>query len=182
MSFSVLTNLIIGGFIPNPCPIRVHNLPTWMLPGSGNWGWTWVEPCLTLTQFKALLRIPPEIPDSCDKCHTSSCSLTHMFYSCPLLFCVWQNYFCTTSKMLSMTINVSAHIFWISQDLNHMTYKQLDIPAFPSSLAKRHLLLRLKLLSELSGSVISCLFLKLQKIKYSVRANSDNFNNKWQSF
>ena len=104
-----------------------------------------------------------------------------MFYACPLLFCVWQNYFCTTSKMLSMTINASAHIFWISEYLNHMTYKQLDIPAFPSSLAKRHLLLWLKLLSALSGSLISCLFLKLQKIKYSVKANSDNFIHKWQS-
>ena len=180
MIFSVLTNLKIRRFITNSCPIGVHNLPMRMLPRSG------VEPGLNLVshscKFKALLRIPPEIPDSCDKCHTSFCSLTHMFRSCPWLFCVWQNYLYTMSKILLMTINVSPHIFWILEDLNHLTCKELDIPAFPSSLARRHLLLWLKPLSALSGSLISCLLLKLPKIKYSVRANSDNFNNNWQSF
>jgi len=64
---------------------------------------------LTLIQFKVLFRIHfskaqlsqiyPTVTDSCDRCHASSCNLTHMFYSCPLLLNFWQNYFNTMSKI-----------------------------------------------------------------------------------
>ena len=69
---------------------------------------------LTLIQFKVLFRVHysktrlsqiyPTITDDCDKCHASFCNLTHMFYSCSSLYCFWQNYFETMSKILLITI------------------------------------------------------------------------------
>ena len=97
---------------------------------------------LTLTQFKVLF----SITDNCDKCHASSCNLTHMLYCCSLLSRFWQNYFDTMSKILSVIIKVSPHvaIFGLLEDHNWFTSNQLDILAFTSSLARRHLLLHWK--------------------------------------
>lgn len=152
---------------------------------------------LTLIQFKVLYRVHfskarlsriyPSVIDSCDKCHSSFCNLTHMFYSCPLLSRFWQNYFDTMSKILLLTITVSPHIaiFGIPEAYNRYTSKHLDVLAFTSLLARRHLLLNWKSTKAPSSSrwlsdVMS--FLKLEKIKYSLRGNTDKFYDKWQSF
>ena len=152
---------------------------------------------MTLIQFKVIFRVHfskarlsqiyPSVIDSCDRCHSSSCNLTHMFYSCPLLSHFWQNYFDTMSKILLRTIIVSPHIaiFGIPVDYNRYTSKHLDILAFTSLLARRQLLLNWKSTKAPSSSrwlsdVMS--FLKLEKIKYSLRGNTDKFYNKWQSF
>ena len=141
---------------------------------------------LTLLQFKVLFRVHfskirlsqlyPSIADNCDKCHASSCNLTNMFYSCSLLSPFWQNYFDTMSKILSGIIKVSPHvaIFGLPEDHNRFTSNQLDILVFTSLLARRHLLLHWK--STKAPSSIQWLndtmsFLKLEKIRYSVKGN-----------
>ncbi len=59
---------------------------------------------LSFPPHPQLSQMFPNISDSCNKCHASSCNLTNMFCSCPLLFCFWQNYF------MSKTISVPLHI------------------------------------------------------------------------
>ena len=152
---------------------------------------------LTLIQFKVFFRvhfskfrlsqISPNITDNCDKCHASSCNLTHMFYSCPLLSRFWQNYFDTMSKILSTIIKISPHvaIFGLPEDYNRFTCNQLDIIAFTSLLARRHLLLHWKSTKAPSSTQWlndTMSFLKLEKIRYSVKGNSEKFYNKWLPF
>ena len=109
--------------------------------------------------------------------------LTHMFYSCPLLSHFWQNYFDTMSKILSTIIKIAPNvIFGLPEDHNRFTCNRLNIIAFTSLLARRHLLLHWKSTKAPSSTqwlneTIS--FLKLEKIRYSVKGNSENFYNKW---
>ncbi|KAF3840392.1 hypothetical protein F7725_019109, partial [Dissostichus mawsoni] len=63
---------------------------------------------LTLIQFKVLYRVHfskarlsqiyPTAFDICDKCQASPCNLSHMFFSCPLVFSFWQKFFEDISK------------------------------------------------------------------------------------
>lgn len=152
---------------------------------------------LTLIQFKVLFRVHysktrlsqiyPSTRDNCDKCHASPCNLTHMFYSCSVLSRFWQNYFDTMSKILSVTIKVSPHvaIFGLPEDHSRFTSNQLDILAFTSLLARRHLLLHWRSTKAPSSTQWlndTMSFLKLEKIRYSLKGNSDKFYKKWLSF
>lgn len=65
------------------------------------------------------------------------------FFSCSLLARFWQNYFDTTSKILSVTFPHGA-IFWLPVDYNWFTSNQWNILAFISLLARRRLLLQQK--------------------------------------
>lgn len=152
---------------------------------------------LTLIQFKVLYRVHfskarlsqifPTVTDSCDKCHTSPCNLTHMFYSCPLVFSFWRRYFDIISEILATTVTISPHIaiFGCPEDYDRFTSKQLDILSFTSLLARRHLLLHWKSTKAPSSAqwlrdVLS--FLKLEKIKYSLKGDSNKFYSIWQPF
>ncbi len=152
---------------------------------------------LSLIQFKVLHRIHfsktrlsqiyPTVIDRCDKCHASPCNLTHMFYSCPLLFSFWQNYFDSISEILSITVKPSPHIaiFGYPEDYDRYNSTQLDLLAFTSLLARRRLLFHWKSTKPPSSTqwlrdVMS--LLKLEKIRYSRGADSGKFHRKWQPF
>lgn len=149
MSFSVSTPFkrnLSQRFITVSCHLTVQQPPKSKLIGSVNWGWTLkitggmsllikftqaqlVHVSHSELQFKVLFgihfskaclsQIYPTITNSCDKCHTSSCNLSHMYYSWQLLSSFWQSYFVTMSKILSIKIKVSPHIvnIWVLRKL-----------------------------------------------------------------
>ena len=152
---------------------------------------------LTLIQFKVVFRchysktkleqIFSDMVDVCDRCGGSPCNLTHMFFSCPALSNLWQIYFDTMSKVLSRTIPISPHIgiFGLPEDYTLYSTKELEIIAFTSLIAKRHLLLNWK--STMAPSSTQWIkeamsFLKVEKIRYPRRGNVSKFFNKWQPF
>ena len=152
---------------------------------------------LTLIQFKVLFRIHyskaklsriyPNVTDSCDRCHSSPCNLTHMFYSCPLLVNLWKNYFDAMSKVFSIPVNISPHtaIFGVPEDYARFTSKQLEVLAFTSLIVRRLILLQWKSTKPPSSTqwlseVMS--FLKLERIRYSTRGNLTTFPKKWDPF
>ena len=152
---------------------------------------------LTLIQFKVLYRVHfskarlsqiySTVIDICDKCQASPCNLSHMFFSCPLVFSFWQKFFEDISKILSLTVKVCPHIaiFGCPEDYNRYNSGQLDILAFTSLLARRLLLLHWKSKKAPSNAkwrrdVMS--FLKLEKIKYPLRGRTFMFYTKWQPF
>uniref|UniRef100_A0A669BRS1 Reverse transcriptase domain-containing protein n=1 Tax=Oreochromis niloticus TaxID=8128 RepID=A0A669BRS1_ORENI len=69
-------------------------------------------PCarLQLIQFKVINRVHfsksriskifPSIIDQCDRCHTSPCNLSHMFFFCPSLNKFWSDFFSVLSGVL----------------------------------------------------------------------------------
>ena len=76
-------------------------------------------------------------------------------------------------------------IFGLPEDYNRFTCNQLDIIAFTSLLARRHLLLHWKSTKAPSSTQWlndTMSFLKLEKIRYSVKGNSEKFYNKWLPF
>lgn len=153
--------------------------------------------CPTGTEFKVLHRVHfsktrlsrmfPGVEDRCDRCHTSPCNLSHMFYSCSNVYHFWQEYFGTMSKILKIKIDICPFIavFGGPQDCSLFTSKQLDILAFTSLLAQRRLLLHWK--SDRAPSISQWLqdvmfFLKVEKIWYELLGNSEKFFGKWQPF
>uniref|UniRef100_A0A8C5D9N9 Reverse transcriptase domain-containing protein n=1 Tax=Gouania willdenowi TaxID=441366 RepID=A0A8C5D9N9_GOUWI len=152
---------------------------------------------LTLIQFKVLFRchyskarlarIFPTTIDICDRCGGSPCDLAHMFFSCPTLNTFWQIYFNTMSKVLSKNVDVSSHvaIFGIPENYSNYSALHLQILAFTSLIARRHLLIHWKSTSSPSSTqwineVMS--FLKVEKIRYSKKGMTDKFFQKWQAF
>uniref|UniRef100_A0A671WYB0 Reverse transcriptase domain-containing protein n=1 Tax=Sparus aurata TaxID=8175 RepID=A0A671WYB0_SPAAU len=152
---------------------------------------------LTLMQFKVVFRchysktrlaqIFPNTADVCDRCEGSPCNLTHMFFSCPALSNFWQIYFNTMSKVFSKTFHTSPHIgiFGLPEEYTQYSTKELEVIAFTSLIAKRHLLLNWKSTTAPSSTQWikeAMSFLKVEKIRYSRRGNLKKFYNKWQSF
>lgn len=152
---------------------------------------------LTLIQFKVVFRchysksrlaqIFPDVVDVCDRCGGTPCNLTHMFFSCPALSNFWQIYFNTMSKVFSRTIHISPHIgiFGLPNDYTLYSTKELEVVAFTSLIAKRHLLLNWKSTTAPSSTqwiTEVMYFLKIEKIRYSRRGNLSKFYNKWQPF
>ena len=95
-------------------------------------------------------------------------------------------YFDTMSKILSVIIKISPHlaIFRLPEDHNWFTSTELDILAFTSLLA-RHRLLHWKSTKAPSSAQWlnnTMSFLKLEKIRYSVKGSSNKFYNKWLPF
>lgn len=120
-------------FITYSCSVIVHP----RLPGSVNRDLFWriAGRILLFTKFTQaqvqgtarfffffkgwLSQIAPNIIDNYDK-RSSSCNLTHMFCSCRLFLCFWQNYFYT-----SINVSTFCHI-WISRRLQLiLTYNQI---------------------------------------------------------
>ena len=107
---------------------------------------------LTLIQFKVFrchylrTKLAQIFPNMVDVGGGSSCNLTHMFFSCQALTNFWQIYLNTMSKVLSRTIHTSPHtgIFGLPEDYTLYFTKKLEVIAFTSVIAKRHLLLNWK--------------------------------------
>ena len=157
-------------------------------------------PCvrLQLIQFKVLHRIhwsksqlskfyPNTFNDQCDRCLTSPCDLSHMFFYCPVLRRFWSEYFDIMSKALGVELDVCplVAIFGLPAQPSTFTRGQIEILAFTSLLAKRRILLLWR--SSKPPSAKSWLqdvmhFLKLEKISYTLKGNTGSFFSKWNSF
>uniref|UniRef100_A0AAR2JQE7 Reverse transcriptase domain-containing protein n=1 Tax=Pygocentrus nattereri TaxID=42514 RepID=A0AAR2JQE7_PYGNA len=152
---------------------------------------------LGLIQFKVVHRVHfsktrlasiyPEVEDRCDRCHGSPCHLSHMFYLCPYLKNFWTQYFSIISTVLGVNLQPCPliSIFGISDPSLTLSSTQKDVIAFTSLLARRSLLLQWKSskcppISRWLMDVMS--FLKLEKIKYTIRGCTAKFFNKWQPF
>lgn len=152
---------------------------------------------LSLIQFKVLHRVHfsksrlseiyPEVEDRCDKCKSSPCHLSHMFFFCPDLYNFWSSYFAIISKVLKVNLVPTPliAIFGISDSSVVLNLVQRDILAFSSLIARRTLLLHWK--SDKYPSISLWLkdmmfFLKLEKIKYTIRGCTEKFYQKWQYF
>ena len=150
---------------------------------------------LSLIQFKVLHRthyskarlskIYPDVTDCCDRCSQSPGNLSHMFWSCPKLIQFWKFFFEAISEILGKTIAPCPHIaiFGIPDEEIALTNKQVNVIAFASLIARRRILLQWKSKSPPSAKawlidVMS--FLKLEKIKFTIRGSSDKFYNYWQ--
>lgn len=111
---------------------------------------------LALIQFKVLHRVHfsksrlsvlyPELEDKCDKCRSSPCHFSHMFFLCPVLKDFWAGYFVIMSTVLAVNLQPCPliAIFGIPNPLLALNSTQKDIIAFTSLLARRLLLLHLK--------------------------------------
>lgn len=110
--------------------------------------------------------------------------ITHTFFSCPRLGSFWSSFYDTLSKALNKPVVPSplTSIFGVPEEFTCFTTKESNIIVFASLVARRHILLHWK--DQKPPSPNSWLkdlmsFLYLQKIKYSIRGCSDNFNKTW---
>ena len=127
----------------------------------------------------------PDICDRCDLCARSPANLSHMFWTCPKLHHFWTYFFETISLILGIEIQPCAEIaiFGVPGSSEPYTCKQLDIIAFTSLLARRRILLLWKSSSPpSSASLLEDLmsFIKLEKIKFTVRGSVQKFYSTWQ--
>ncbi|XDV36150.1 hypothetical protein PO909_005994 [Leuciscus waleckii] len=150
----------------------------------------------SLIQFKVVHRIhfskarlakiyPGGQDEGCNRCSQTPCDLTHMFWSCPKLLNFWQLYFDAISKILSLRICPSPHIaiFGRPPDGLKLTTIQTNVIAFTSLIARRKILTLWK--SPLPPSFKAWLcdalfFLKLEKIKFTLRGSTDTFYSHWK--
>lgn len=150
---------------------------------------------LGLIQFKVLHRIHfskarlaeiyPNVDNRCDRCNNTPADLSHMFYFCPKLNNFWTSVFKTMSDILGKDLQPSTLIslFGTPEDHTTLTSKQADIVAYASLLARRRILLDWKSPKPPSFNVWLkdlVFFLKLEKIKFTLRSSVDRFYKKWQ--
>lgn len=152
---------------------------------------------LGLIQFKIFHRlhfcksklaaIYPDVEDKCDRCALSPANLTHMFWSCPRLEFFWTTIFEMLSEAFSVRLEPSPQIaiFGVPQNFRLLTTKDSNIVAFTTLLARRRILLGWK--SPTPPSIAMWLtdimhFLKLEKIKFTLRGSTKKFLLYWQPF
>ena len=150
---------------------------------------------LALIQFKVLHRahyskaklaeIYPGADASCSRCSFSPANLTHSFWSCPSLGTYWSGVFNILSEALNISIEPNPLIAIFGTPSETVTRAQSDVIAFTSLLARRRILLGWK--STTPPSLARwledvMLFLKLEKIKFTLRGSMKNFYLRWQPF
>lgn len=150
---------------------------------------------LSLIQFKVLHRIHyskvklsriyPDVDDKCNRCSLSPGNLSHLFWSCPKLIAFWKYFFSVLSEVLGMTLLpcYQIAIFGTTEEGVVLTNTQANVIAFASLIARRRILLQWKAVSPPStASWLSDImsFLKLEKIKFTIKGSSDKFFTHWQ--
>ncbi len=149
---------------------------------------------LNLMQFKVLhgmhlsrTRIAsfnPTFEKTCIRCHTGEADLNHMFWTSPTLTANWSTMCDTLSKVCEAQLKpcVEFAIFGVPDDKSNLTQRQLNIIAFASLLARRHILLLWKSTNPPKASYWLqhlMLYLHLEKITCSIRG-SHKFSYVWQ--
>lgn len=151
---------------------------------------------LGLIQFKVLHRVHfskarlaeiyPNVDNRCDRCNNTPADLSHMFCLCPKLQNFWTSVFVTLSKILGINLKFCSRIalFGVPEDCATLrTTRQADIVAFASLLARRRILLEWKSPNPPSSALWlkdMMFFLKLEKIKFTLRGSVEKFYKKWQ--
>ena len=146
---------------------------------------------LNLIQFKTLHRlhyskaklakIYSTINNTCDRCETAIGDLGHMFWACPKLREFWTSIFDILNQAFNLKLqdNPITAIFGTRVDLPG---SKENVVAFATLIARRRILMEWK--SEIPPKASMWLsdiimFLKLEKIKYSVRGSAKKFNKIW---
>lgn len=128
-----------------------------------------------------------DVDPACDRCRFSPASHAHMFWSCTKLRGFWSIIFETLSGFLGKSISPCPLIalFGITPASYNFTKIQSDCIAFIMLLAKRLILLKWKdrkppTPTQWIRDVL--FFLKLEKIKHSLRGSSSQFHKAWNPF
>ena len=125
--------------------------------------------------------------DQCDRCHASSCTLSHMFIYCPRIHKFWTDFFEILTRVLGIRIRMDPliAIFGTPTEQLHVGSLQLEVLAFTSLLARHRILLMWKSPNPPSISVWLkdvMFFIKLEKITLSVKGCSIKFTKKLNYF
>ena len=134
-----------------------------------------------------LARIYPGSDPNCDKCHQNPANLSHMFWSCPALGAFWTSIFHSLSAITSTPIQpcpLTALFGVLPSDIRLPSYFAQHV-AFLTLLARRVILFHWKSSSPPSHSKWlkdALHFMRLEKIKYSLRLSVAKFYKIWQPF
>lgn len=129
----------------------------------------------------------PAIDPTCDKCHAEPANLVHMFWTCPALFSFWESVFDSFSAITSINIDPSPLIglFGVLPPDCELPFYFSELIAFLSLLARRCILLQWKSPQPPSHTQWikdALFFVKLEKIKHSLRGSVVKFSNIWLPF
>lgn len=157
------------------------------------------SPCArhSLMQLKVILRIHwtaaklakvfPNVDPSCPRCKSQTADLLHMFWSCPHLRTYWADIFRAYSTMCSASIppNPLCAIFGFTEETRSLKGKFHVVIAFTSLLARRLILLMWKdkkppTFNRWIRDTMS--FLKLEKIRYTLKGSIQSFERTWTPF
>ena len=157
------------------------------------------SPCArhSLIQLKILLRVHwtraklakifPSADPARPRCKSQPADHIHMFWSCPYLKTFWADIFQAYSKMFGIDIppNPICAIFGFTQETKSLKGRAYAVIAFPSLLARRQILLLWK---EQTPPTFSrwmrdiMFFLKLEKIRYTLKGSIQSFERTWTPF
>ena len=134
-----------------------------------------------------LARIYPDIDPNCDKCHQGPANLSHMFWSCPTLVPFWACVFDSLSATTSARIQPSPllALFGVLPIGLSLPSYFAELVAFLTLLARRAILMRWKSSCPPSHSqwIKDVLhFMRLEKIKHTLRFAEHKFYKIWQPF
>lgn len=152
---------------------------------------------LNVTQFKVLYRMHlskaklakyfPGTSEACNRCASVPSHLAHTFWSCSKLIGFWKNFFKVMSEVLEIEIEPCPLIAIFGVPLNYPKFsiQKLNVLSFASLIARRCILLHWK--SPIAPGQHAWItdvmsFLKLEKIKFSLRGSTEKFYITWQPF
>ena len=150
-----------------------------------------------LLQFKIVHRIHwtklrlskwfSDVDPLCDRCKCNPASHTHMFWSYPKLDHYWSSIFDTMSGFLGQPMSPCPLIglFGVTPEHLGLTKAQSNSIAFLTLLARRLVLIKWKDCRPPTFThwVKDALyFLKLEKIRHSLKGSANNYNKIWGPF
>lgn len=150
-----------------------------------------------LIQLKVVLRahltnarladIYPDTDPSCPRCKGQPANHTHMFWSCPTLTTFWSDIFNTFTKIYGETVNPNplTAIFGISPPSCPLSRNARDVIAFTTLIARRSILLNWKQQSPPNFTRWireTMYFLKLEKIRFTLKRTTQLFLETWRPF
>lgn len=129
----------------------------------------------------------PDVSPSCNRCKMIPATHAHMFWTCAALEEFWSLIFKTISDCLNKKVAPCPFIalFGTSRVTLTLSKSEADCIAFVTLLARRLILLRWKGASPPTFThwISDVLyFLKLEKLKHSLRGSSKNFYKIWSPF
>lgn len=126
----------------------------------------------------------PDVDPTCERCHLAPASLAHTLWFCPNLHGYWSKVFEMLSSVLEQTISPSPFIalFGVLPPTIPLSSYKADFVAFITLIARRLILLRWKSANAPSfNSLIKDIlyFMKMEKIRYSIKGSTRRFTKTW---
>ena len=125
-----------------------------------------------------------DVDPTCERCHLAPASLAHTLWFCPSLYGYWSKVFDILACVLEQTISPSPFIalFGVVPPTVPLSSYKADFVAFITLVARRLILLRWK---SSNAPSFSCLikdilyFMKMEKIRYSIKGSTRRFTKTW---